>query len=161
MKAAPGITTPTQYVASLPADRRREIAAVRTMVQQHMPNGYEERLLWGMIMWGIPLSRFPDTYNKQPLCYVALAAQKNYSSLYLMGCYGDTGQLAALKQAFAAAGKKLDMGKSCVHFKVASDLPLAAIGKLIAAVTPEQWIEIYRESRKHTKAGKAAAAKRK
>jgi hypothetical protein len=161
MKPAPNVKTPAAYLASLPAGRRKAIATVRDMVRDNIPSGYRESFLWGMTAWGIPLSRFPDTYNKQPLCYVALAAQKNYCSLYLMGCYGDAGQLAALKRAFAAAGKKLDMGKSCVHFQQADDLPLAAIGKLIGAVSVEKWIEIYRKSRLMTKAGKAKAAKRK
>lgn len=156
---AAGVSTPDQYVASLPEARRKEIAAVRQMVNTHIPTGYSETYIWGMIGWGIPLSRFPDTYNKQPLCYVALGEQKNYASLYLMGAYGDKGQLAELKQAFAKAGKKLDMGKSCVHFRAADDMPLAAIGKLIAAFTPEKWIAIYEQSRLLTKAGKSKAAK--
>lgn len=159
MRGAAGVTTPDEYIASLPADRRRELAAVRQVVKKNMPKGYEEMYLWGMISWSIPLSRFPDTYNKQPLCYIALAAQKNYSSLYMMGCYGDAGQLALLKKAFADAGKNLDMGKSCIHFQVAADLPLAAIGKLVAAVTPEKWIAIYEKSRLMTKDGRAKAAK--
>ena len=159
MKASPGAKTPAEYLAGLPADRRKEIAAVRDMVRRHMPDGYQESLMMGMLAWGIPLSRFPDTYNKQPLCYVALAAQKNYCSLYLMGCYGDSGQLAALKRAFAEAGKKLDMGKSCVHFDRAADLPLAEIAKLIAAISAEKWIAVYQRSRLMTKAGKASAAK--
>ena len=161
MKGPIAVTTPAEYMASLPADRRAEITIVRQMVKQNIPKGYEEMYLWGVIGWGIPLSRYPDTYNKQPLCYVALAAQKHYSSLYLMGCYGDTGQLGALKQAFADAGKALDMGKSCVHFQKADDMPLAAIGKLIAAFTPERWIALYERSRFMTKTGKAKAAKAK
>ena len=39
---------------------------------------------WGMITWQVPLKRYPDTYNKQPLAFVALAAQKNNYALYLM-----------------------------------------------------------------------------
>ncbi len=42
---------------------------------------------WGVINWAIPLEELPDTYNGQPLCYVGLGAQKNYSSFYLMGAY--------------------------------------------------------------------------
>jgi hypothetical protein len=159
MKPAPGVKTPSEYVASLPPDRRKEIAAVRAMVRKHIPKGYEEAFMWGMIGWGIPLSRYPDTYNKQPLCYVALASQKNFCSLYLMGCYGNSAQLAELRRAFADMGKKLDMGKSCIHFQQADDLPLAAIGRLIAAFSAEKWIAIYERSRLLTKAGKAKAAK--
>jgi hypothetical protein len=161
MKPAANVKSVVEYLASLPPDRRRAITTVRKMVRDSIPTGYGEIFGWGMIMWGVPLSRYPNTYNKQPLCYVALASQKNYCSLYLMGAYGDAGQLAELKRAFADAGKKLDMGKSCVHFQQADDLPLAAIGKLIGAISVEKWIEVYERSRLLTKAGKARAAKQK
>ena len=106
-----------------------------------------------------PLSRYPDTYNKQPICYVALSSQKNYCSLYLMGAFWSVSQLEQLKAAFKAAGKKLDMGKCCVHFESPDDLPLHAIGKLISAISSEQWIEMYEQSRLMTKSGKAQKAK--
>jgi hypothetical protein len=35
--------TVTQYLATLPVDRRQEIAAVRKMVKANMPAGYSER----------------------------------------------------------------------------------------------------------------------
>ena len=68
------------------------IEQARSLVHQHIPKGYAEFMNWGVINWGIPLEEFPDTYNKQPLCYVALGAQKNYNSLYLMGLYDTTGK---------------------------------------------------------------------
>ena len=51
------------------------------------------------------------------------------------------------------------MGKCCVHFQSPEDLPLEAIGKLIAAISSEQWIEMYEQSRLKTKAGQAKAKK--
>src|SRR5215472_16692618 len=78
MKPPSNVKTPAQYVASLPADRAKTIATVRALVNRHIPNGYDECLVWGTIGWTIPLSRYPDTYNKQPICYVALSSQKNY-----------------------------------------------------------------------------------
>ena len=157
MKPAANIKTPAQYIASLPADRAKTITTVRALVNKHIPRGYEEGIVWGTIGWSIPLSRYPDTYNGQAICYVALSSQKNYCSLYLMGAYtfGSASQLGPLKAAFKAAGKKLDMGKSCVHFQTPDDLPLAAIGKLISAISSEKWIEIYEQSRLKTKAGQA------
>ena len=77
-----------------------------------------------------------------------------------MGAFWSASQLAQLKAAFAAAGKKLDMGKCCVHFESPDDLPLAAIGKLISAISSEKWIEMYEQSRLKTKAGQAQKAKR-
>src|SRR5215831_2036572 len=118
-------------------------------IHRHTPRGYDECLVWGTIGWTVPLSRYPDTYNKQPLCYVALSSQKNYCVLYMMAAYmganDGASQLPALKAAFKTAGKKLDMGKSCIHFQSPDDLPLDAIGKLIAAIPSEKWIEMYEQ----------------
>ncbi|MGH9176429.1 MAG: DUF1801 domain-containing protein, partial [Vicinamibacterales bacterium] len=86
-------------------------------------------------------------YNGRPLCYVALAAQKNFNTLYLMRPYADPLQLEFLKDSFAKAGKKLNMGKSCVHFKSLEDLPLPAIGKLVASTSRDQWIATAKAAR--------------
>jgi hypothetical protein len=62
------------HLDELPAERRRVVSAVRDLVNRHVPSGYVETMNWGMISWEIPLARYPVTYNKQPLGYVALAA---------------------------------------------------------------------------------------
>ncbi|OLD43534.1 MAG: hypothetical protein AUI55_01665 [Gemmatimonadetes bacterium 13_1_40CM_2_70_7] len=140
--------TVAKYLAELPDDRRQTIAAVRQLVLRHLPKGYEETMSAGMIAYVIPLARFPKTYNGQPLWYAALASEKSYCSLHLMRAYGDPHQTAALKAAFARAGKKLDMGKACVHFKTVEDLELDSIGAVIASTPPEAFIAIYEQSRK-------------
>ena len=160
MKPPSHVRTPAQYIASLPADRAKTIATVRALVNRHMPRGYDECMAWGTIGWTIPLSRYPDTHNQQPLYYVGLSSQKNYCSLYLMSAFWSASHLAQLKEAFKAAGKKLEMGGCCVHFRSPDDLPLQAIGKLIAAISSEQWIEMYEQTRAKTKAGRGKAAKR-
>ena len=141
--------TPAAYLAALPPDRRTAIAAVRKVVKQHMPKGYQEAMNWGMITWQVPFSRFPKAkcYNGQPLCYVSLAAQKNYSTLYLMGAAVNPAAFRELKAAFAKAGKKFDMGKSCLHFKRADDLELDAVGRLIASMPVDAWITFMEKSR--------------
>ncbi len=140
-------TTVSAYLKQLPAERRAVIAAVRDVIRRHLPAGYQERINYGMIAYEIPLERYPETYNRQPLCYAGLAAQKNHCALYAM-CAGDSRKAAWLKKEFEKAGKKLDMGKSCIRFQSADDLPLDIIGQLIASFTPEQWIAIYEASRK-------------
>jgi hypothetical protein len=146
--------TVEQYLKELPPERREVVAAVRKLVRKHLPKGYVESMAFGMIGWGIPLARYPNTYNGQPLGCVALAAQKNYYSLYLMCVYANSAEERALRAAFAKAGKRLDMGKSCVRFERLADLEMAAIGKAIAATPPERLIELYEESRKRTARGR-------
>jgi len=137
------------YLAELPPERSAVIAAMRDRVNAHLPPGYEETMNWGMITWQIPLARYPITYNKQPLAYVALAAQKNNYALYLTGVDAAGEQARTLRASAAALGKKLDMGKSCVRFRNIEDLPLDAIGELIASIPVEAYIADY-EARRGT-----------
>ena len=139
--------TVTNYLSELPEDRRVEIERVRDIINEALPDGYVEGMGYGMIGWVIPLDRYPDTYNKQPLAYAALAAQKNSNSLYLNCVYASKERTERLKAAFAAVGKKLDMGKSCIRFKRADDLALDAIRGEIASTAPGQFIEIYEKAR--------------
>jgi hypothetical protein len=139
--------TVDEYLAELPEDRRAAIAEVREVVLRNLPAGYVETMSWGMIGYEIPLERYPKTYNGQPLMYAALGSQKNYCAVYLMGVYGDGEQARRFREAFKQAGKKLDMGKSCVRFRTADDLALDAVGEVIAGTTPEQYIAIHEASR--------------
>jgi len=135
------------YLKELPAERRAEMNKVLAVLRKSMPKGYKETMGYGMMGWIVPLSRYPETYNGQPLPYVGLAAQKNACSLYLMGCYMDARSTKTLAAAFRKEGKKLDMGKSCLRFKRADDLPLDAIGKLVASCPVEDFIALYEQSR--------------
>ena len=146
--ASSSARTISAYLAELPPDRRKTIAAVRAVIRAHLPKGYRESMGYGMICYSVPLARYPDTYNGQPLCYAALAAQKGYCSVYLMGVYGDTAQAKAFREGFKRAGKKLDMGKSCVRFKTADDLPLDVIGAAVAATPVDAFIASYERSRR-------------
>ncbi|HYC59004.1 MAG TPA: DUF1801 domain-containing protein [Thermoanaerobaculia bacterium] len=147
-----------QYLAELPEERREVISAMRKLIRKHLPKGYSESIGFGMICYGIPLKQYPDTYNGEPLSYVALAAQKNYYALYVMGPYADPKQDAEFRAAFKAAGKKLDMGKSCVRFKSMDDLALDAVAKVIASTPPKQYIERYEAARAKTKTAKKKRA---
>jgi len=73
--------TADQYLAGLDDGRRAQIEPVYRAVHDAMPAGYDETIAWGMITWSVPLERFPDTYNGQPLAYVSLAAQKRHTAL--------------------------------------------------------------------------------
>ena len=110
-------TTPAGYLASLRPEQRAVIEAVRAVVRKRLPKGYVEAMNWGMLSYEIPLSMYPDTYNKQPLMYVALAAQKNTYALYTTNVRSNPALLARLTAAYKSVGKKLDMGGGCIRFK--------------------------------------------
>ncbi|MDT9599160.1 DUF1801 domain-containing protein [Sphingosinicella rhizophila] len=139
--------TPQAYLAELPADRAPLISDVRDFVNSHIPEGYAERMNWGMISWEVPLETYPDTYNGQPLLFAALAAQKNYNALYLNCISPADGGNRPLKEAYAAAGKKLDMGRSCLRFKTRDQLVEDAIAEMIAAMPVALFIARYEARR--------------
>jgi hypothetical protein len=60
---------------------------------------------WGMITYQVPLARYPDTYNGQPLAYAALASQKNHMAVYLMGIYTDDEARQRFEAAYRATGR--------------------------------------------------------
>ncbi len=141
-------STVEEYLAELPEDRRAVVAEVRRLILENLPSGYREGMNWGMITYEIPFERYPTTYNGQPLGYVALAAQKNHYALYLLGVYADSEQEMALRKAYAEAGKRLDMGKSCLRFRKLDDLLTRPVAQIIASTPPDAMIALYEASRK-------------
>lgn len=146
--------TVADYLASLTPERRAVIEEARALVHRHIPKGYAEFMNWGVINWGIPLEQFSNTHNGQPLSYVGLGAQKSYNSLYLMGTFDSANgkytspfSMKLLVDAFKKAGKRLDMGKCCLHFKQLDDLELTSVAKVIAMSTPNEYIAYYKRVR--------------
>lgn len=145
--------TVDEYLASLPEDRREALQAVRETILDNLDEDYEEGMQYGMIGYYVPHSVYPPGYRvdpKQPLPYAALASQKNYMSLYLMGLYcgcadgeSDNEHSRWFREAWAASGKKLDMGKSCVRFKKLDDVPLDIVGEAIQRVPAKDYIAAY------------------
>lgn len=139
--------TVDEYIAELPAERRAVVSAVRDLVRRNLPSGYVETMNWGMISWELPLDRYPNTSNRQPLSYAGLAAQKNYYALHLMSAYQGSEQGKELAAAFKRAGKRFDMGKACLRFKELEDLELDAVARVIASTPPEKFIAQYEAAR--------------
>ena len=145
--------TVEEYLAGLPEDRREAIEAVRRVVLENLPDGYEECMSSGMIFWVVPLSRYPDTYNKLPLGLAALASQKRHMALYLNNVYSDAQTRDWFTSAYAATGKRLDMGKSCLRFRRLHDLPLDVIGQAIARTSVDDFLSFYEAARSKTRRG--------
>jgi len=136
-------TTVAAYLDELPPERRAVVSTVRDLVLRHLPAGYQETMAFGMIGYGVPLADYPNTYNKQPLAYAGLAAQKRHYALYLMDVHENGEDEGRLREAFARAGKTLDMGKSCLRFTALDDLELDAIAAVIARTPPAAFIARY------------------
>jgi hypothetical protein len=151
------------YLAELPAERRRELLAVRSVVKRHLPRGYAETMHYGMISYVVPLALYPAGYlgkKDVALPYVSLSAQKGYSALYLMSMYGHAALDRWFRDAYRASGKKLDMGKSCVRFRTADELALDVIGEAVAKTSVADFVAYYEAMRGSGAKAKPKAAKR-
>ena len=140
-------TTVEEYLAEQSLERQEDLAAVRRVILENLPVGYAEVMQYGMISYVIPLARYPKTYNKQPLAYLSLAAQKRHMSIYLMGVYCNPESESWFVLRYRASGKKLDMGKACVRFRTREDLPLDLIGEAVSLTSVENFIECYETTR--------------
>ena len=145
-KERPALTV-KQWLASVPAERKDAINAVRDAVNDHLPPGYEETVDWGMLAWVVPLATLPNTHNGHPLTLAALGAHTKLMTLYLMTVYSDPKVRREFQIAYKKTGKKLDMGGCCVHFKKLDDLPLDVVGDTIARVAVDEYVERYETSR--------------
>ncbi len=134
--------TVLEYLDDLPPERLEAIETVRDVILDNLPEGFEEAMNFGMITYQVPLSRYPDTYNKQPLMLAALASQKNHMAVYLTGVYATDEGRESFISAYKDSGKRLDMGKSCVRFRRLDDLPVELIGKVIAEHSVDDFIAL-------------------
>ena len=151
--------TVAAYLKELPEDRRSAISAIRKVIRQNLNPGFEEGMLYGMIGYYIPHSLYPAGYHcdhKQPLSFACLASQKNYMSLYMLSCDGRGDSESWFREQFKRAGKKLDMGKSCIRFTKLEDLPLEVVGEAIRRVTVEQHVALYEAALVRNAEAKAA-----
>lgn len=142
--------TVSQYLAQLPAERRKAIEHVRAVIRKHLPKGYEELMQYGMIGYAVPLRLYPPGYHckkDEPLPFLFLASQKNHLALYMFCLYMDKKGKAQFEKEYKASGKKLDMGGSCIRFKMPEDLALDVIGKAIARHPVKKHIETYEKGR--------------
>ena len=130
-------STVEKYLKELPDDRKEAISIVRKTILNNLPEGYDEVINWGHITYEVPLDTCSDTYNGKPL----MASQKNYMSVYLMGCYMDPDVQNKFEKAYAASGKRFDAGKSCIRFKKVDDLPFDILGDIIASMDVETFIK--------------------
>jgi uncharacterized protein YdhG (YjbR/CyaY superfamily) len=138
--------TVTDYLAELPEERRAVIEAVRDVIRKNIDPKAEEIMQYGMIGYAIPHSLYPYGYHcdpKQPLPYVHLAAQKNFYAIYIFCLYANSDLSAWFANAYAQAGKKLDMGKGCVRFKKLDDLPLDVIAETLRRIPVDAFIQNY------------------
>ncbi|MCK0107740.1 DUF1801 domain-containing protein [Flavobacteriaceae bacterium S0825] len=148
-------TSPKQYLAELPEERKEPIQKLRQQILDNLPEGMEECMNYGMLGYVIPHSVYPPGYHcdpKLPLPFMNLASQKNFVAVYSMVIYAKKEVMDWFTSEYTKRCKyKLDMGKSCIRFKRLNDIPYDLIGELTSKVGAEEWIQIYEEAYKNRK----------
>ncbi len=139
--------TVNQYIDELPVERKEIVKKLRSSIRKNLPSGYKEVMEFGMICYVIPLEKYPNTYNKKPLVYCALASQKQYVSLYLSCVYVDKKTRIEFEQSYQKSDKKLNAGASCIRFKTMQEIPFEVVNKAIRKFSVKQFIDIYEKSR--------------
>ena len=144
------IATVQDYIQSLPEDRQSAITKLCSLVKKNLPKGFEECISYGMIGYSVPHSLYPKGYHCDPIIalpFLRIASQKNFIAIYHMGIYADPTLLNWFTQEYPKHIKgKLDMGKSCIRFKKADQIPFELIAELVTKMTPKQWIELYEKN---------------
>lgn len=143
--------TVTEYLTTLPDERAEIMAALRSEIKKNLPKGFEETMQYGMISYVVPHKLYPAGYHcnpKEALPFMSLASQKNHIAIYHMAVYQGALHDWFVKEFKKHSNKKLDMGKSCIRFKKADDVPVKLFGELAKKLKPKEWIEMYEKSLK-------------
>lgn len=138
--------TVDQYISELPEDRRIIIEKIREVIKKNIPDGFEERMGYGMPGYDVPFSKYPKGYRcdpKVPLPFAGFASQKNHIAIYHMGMYAIPGLYEWFVNEYThKVGKAPDLGKSCLRFRPKQSIPYDLIGELFQKITVDQWIEV-------------------
>ncbi|SDE18374.1 DUF1801 domain-containing protein [Niabella drilacis] len=143
-------TTVASYLKEIPAAWLPAMQKLRTVILEHLPEGYEEVMSYGMIGYVVPHRLYPPGYHcspELPLPFMNIASQKSGIALYHMGLYADTGLMEWFLNAYREVSvKKPDVGKSCIRFSKPELIPFDLIGKLSERVSVPDWIGLYERS---------------
>lgn len=140
----------TDYLKEVPEERAPYFSKLRDVILKNIPKGFEECMQYGMIGYVVPHSIFPDGYHcdpKIPLPFVSIASQKNFIALHHMGIYANPKLLEWFVAEYPKHCKtKLDMGKGCIRFKKADQIPFDLVAELIQKITVKDWIKMYQDA---------------
>lgn len=142
--------TVAEYLQEVPAERLPALEQLRSVILEHLPEGYEEVMGYGMIGYVVPHRIYPAGYHCTPglpLPFMSIASQKNGIALYHMGLYADAGLMEwFLSELSKVSAKKPDMGKSCIRFGKPELIPFELIGRLSERLSVPDWIALYEKS---------------
>lgn len=140
------------YLQEIPAEIQVYFKQLRDVLLANLPAGFVEQMGHGMIAYVVPHELYPAGYHcnpSAPLPFANIASQKNFIGLYHMGIYSDPKILDWFVNEYPKHCKlKLDMGKSCIRFKKAEQIPYDLIAELMQKMSVDEWIRLYEANTK-------------
>jgi hypothetical protein len=127
-------TDPDVFIASLPDERRSDLATVDAVLSKVM-SGYS-RVLWGGKFWGgteQSIIGYGDYSYQRPgkktveWFIIGLAPQKNYNSIYVNAADDD----GYMIQRYADRLGKVKVRSAAITFKKADDLDLGVLEEVV------------------------------
>ncbi len=141
--------TVEDYFNALAEERRGAMETLRSSIRANLPGGFEEVLNYGQPSWVVPHSLYEAGYHVNPdlpLPFLSIASQKSHIGVYHMGIYASSSLMDWFVGEYPKHCKtRLDMGKSCIRFKKADDIPNDLIGELCGKMSAGEWIKLYEE----------------
>ena len=140
-------TTVSAYLEEIPEERKDALKKLRETILKNIPKGFVEQMTYGMIGYVVPHSIYPNGYHctpELPLPFISFASQKNFIAVYHMGIYANPELLNWFVTEYPKhSTQKLDMGKSCIRFKKADQIPFELIAELAQKMSVQEWITCY------------------
>ena len=144
-------TTPEEYLASLPADRRAAIEAVRKVILDNLDPVLQECMQYGVVAYCVPhegKGGWPHGHHtnpKLPLMYMGLSSQKNDMVVYMLFLFLNERERAWFDKAWKATGRKNHLEVSgagcCLRFKKVDDLALDVIAEAIRRMPVKKYLQ--------------------
>lgn len=143
-----------QYISMIDSERQNTFEKLYNTVKISLDYQFDTGLQYGMPSFFVPHSLYPAGYHcdsKQPLPFISVAAQKNFLAFYHLGIYAVPDLLNWFTDEYILfAGRKPDMGKSCIRFKKNDKIPFELIAELCKKMSASEWIELYEKQIKKT-----------
>ena len=139
-----------EYLSKVPEERQEAFNKLRQVILDNIPEGFDERLSYGMVGYVVPHELYSAGYHcspELPLPFANIANQKNFIGFYHMGVYANKEVYDWFVSEYPKHCKyKLDMGKSCIRLKKIDQIPYDLIGTLVSKMSVDRWIELYEKS---------------
>jgi hypothetical protein len=140
--------TVEQFLAALSSERRAAAVAVRETILAHLPAGFEERLQYGMLAYGVPWARDAVSAGAPGsagmLSLVSVANHWPYMALYV-NCVEPGGE-EAFYARWRATGTPLETGSRAVRFRGLDEVALDTIAEFVAAADAEALRAAYQRA---------------